>query len=126
MRSRCAGCPAGTAGPPWWPSGTEGRIIGLGNVFPERPDDNTTAEIAVLVEDAHQGEGVGTALLRRQLRIAERMGFSEVVAVVLTENGAMTRMLERTGLTWSTRIEEGSSTMRAALARAGDERPNPH
>ena len=106
--------------------GDEGRIIGLGNVFPERPDENTTAEIAVLVEDAHQGEGVGTALLRRQLKIAERMGFSEVVAVVLTENGAMTRMLERTGLTWSTRIEEGSSTMRAALARAGDERPDPH
>ena len=105
--------------------GDEGRIIGLGNVFPERPDDNTTAEIAVLVEDAHQGEGVGTALLRRQLRIAERMGFTEVIAVVLTENGAMTRMLERTGLTWTTRIEEGSSTMRARLPDASAEQPGP-
>jgi AcrR family transcriptional regulator/RimJ/RimL family protein N-acetyltransferase len=96
--------------------GDDGAIIGLGNVFPERPDDNTSAEIAVLVEDAHHGEGVGTALLRRQLRMAERMGFSEIVAVVLAENSSMRRMLERTGLTWTTRVEEGSATMRAALA----------
>jgi AcrR family transcriptional regulator/RimJ/RimL family protein N-acetyltransferase len=96
--------------------GDDGTVIGLGNVFPERPGDNVTAEIAVLVEDSHQGQGVGTALLRRQIRMAERMGFSEVVAVVLTENGAMTRMLERTGLAWTTRIEEGSSTLRAPLS----------
>jgi AcrR family transcriptional regulator/RimJ/RimL family protein N-acetyltransferase len=96
--------------------GDDGTVIGLGNVFPERPGENNCAEIAVLVEDSHQGEGVGTALLRRQIRMAERMGFTEVVAVVLTENGAMTRMLERTGLAWTTQIEEGSSTMRAPLA----------
>jgi RimJ/RimL family protein N-acetyltransferase len=96
--------------------GDDGTVIGLGNVFPERPGDNVTAEIAVLVEDSHQGQGVGTALLRRQIRMAERMGFSEVVAVVLTENAAMTRMLERTGLAWTTRIEEGSSTLRAPLS----------
>jgi AcrR family transcriptional regulator/RimJ/RimL family protein N-acetyltransferase len=105
--------------------GDDGTVIGLGNVFPERPDDNECAEIAVLVEDSHQGQGVGTALLRRQLRIAQRMGFSEVVAVVLTENGAMTRMLERTGLDWTTRIEDGTSTMRARLVDAGAEQRSP-
>jgi AcrR family transcriptional regulator/RimJ/RimL family protein N-acetyltransferase len=98
--------------------GDDGTVIGLGNVFPERPGDNVTAEIAVLVEDSHQGQGVGTALLRRQIRMAERMGFSEVVAVVLTENGSMTRMLGRTGLAWTTQIQEGSSTMRAPLTDA--------
>ena len=95
--------------------GDDGRVIGLGNVFPESPDDTTSAEIAVLVEDAHHGEGIGTALIRRELRMAERMGFTEVVAVVLAENGAMTRMLERTGLEWSVRYEAGSATMRASL-----------
>jgi RimJ/RimL family protein N-acetyltransferase len=99
--------------------GDDGSVIGLGNVFPESADDSSSAEIAVLVEDAHQGEGIGTALLRMQLRMAERMGFSEVVAVVLTENRGMTQMLERTGLTWRTTIEAGSSTMRARLAEAG-------
>jgi AcrR family transcriptional regulator/RimJ/RimL family protein N-acetyltransferase len=101
--------------------GDDGTVIGLGNVFPERPEDNTSAEIAVLVEDSHHGEGVGTALLRRQLRMAERMGFSEVVAVVLAENSSMRRMLDRTGLNWTTRVEEGSATMRATLA--GSEQP---
>lgn len=98
--------------------GDDGSVIGLGNVFPESAEDTSSAEIAVLVEDAHQGEGIGTALLRMQLRMAERMGFSEVVAVVLTENRGMTQMLERTGLTWRTTIEAGSSTMRARLAEA--------
>jgi AcrR family transcriptional regulator/RimJ/RimL family protein N-acetyltransferase len=105
--------------------GDDGQVIGLGNVFPERPDDNNSAEIAVLVEDSHQGEGIGTALLRRQLRIAERLGFAEVVAVVLTENSAVTRMLERTGLTWTTRIEEGTSTMRARLRGAESQPQGP-
>ena len=95
--------------------GSEGTVIGLGNAFPERPDDSVSAEIAVLVEDQYQGQGVGTALLRRQLRIAERMGFTEVVAVVLADNGGMRRMLERTGLSWTTTIEDGSATMRANL-----------
>ncbi len=105
--------------------GNGGTIIGLGNVFPERPNNNGSAEIAVLVEDSHQGEGVGTALLRRQLIVAEQMGFREVVAWVLSENGAMTRMLQRTGLDWTTTIEGGSSTMRARLSRARSAPPEP-
>ena len=55
--------------------GDEGKVIGLGNVFPEHPGDEHSAEIAVLVEDAHQGGGVGTALLRRLVRLAERLEF---------------------------------------------------
>jgi RimJ/RimL family protein N-acetyltransferase len=104
--------------------GGDGTVIGLGNVFPERPDDNITAEVAVLIEDAHQGQGVGTALLRRQLKLAERMGFGEVMAVVLADNGSMRRMLERTGLDWTTRVEDGSATMRAPLAGAGNTPPS--
>ncbi len=104
--------------------GGDGTVIGLGNVFPERPDDSITAEVAVLIEDAHQGQGVGTALLRRQLKLAERMGFGEVMAVVLADNGSMRRMLERTGLDWTTRIEDGSATMRAPLAHAEQAPPN--
>jgi len=104
--------------------GGDGTVIGLGNVFPERPDDSITAEVAVLIEDAHQGQGVGTALLRRQLKLAERMGFGEVMAVVLADNGSMRRMLERTGLDWTTRIEDGSATMRAPLARPEDVVPS--
>ena len=95
--------------------GSEGTVIGLGNVFPERPDDSVARRSPFWSRTQYQGQGVGTALLRRQLRIAERMGFTEVVAVVLADNGGMRRMLERTGLSWTTTVEDGSATMRANL-----------
>jgi RimJ/RimL family protein N-acetyltransferase len=105
--------------------GDEGRVVGLGNVFPERPGDTLTAEIAVLVEDSHQGGGVGTALLRRMVRLAERLGFSEVVAVVLSDNKGMLRLLTRLGLDWTSSIEEGMTTMRAPLNRRLWGQPRP-
>jgi len=105
----------------------DGDIVALGNVFPESPDDARTAEIALIVEDAHQGTGVGTALLRRMLQVAPRMGFSEVVAHVLADNAGMKRLLEATGLAWTTTVEEGVASMTARLVaedhRGQDEEP---
>lgn len=95
--------------------GDQGTIIGLGNVFPETPGDEHSAEIALLVEDDHQGRGVGTALLRHQLRTAERMGFAEVVGTVLADNAGMLHLLEATDLHWNSTVESGVVTMRAPL-----------
>ena len=92
-----------------------GQIVGLANVFPERPGDKQTAEIAILIEDAYQGRGLGTALIRRQLEMAARLGFVDVVAEVLADNGGMLRVLERTGLAWSRTIAAGVTTLRATL-----------
>ena len=95
----------------------EDRIVGLGNVFPD-PDaepDQPTAEVALLIEDAHQGDGIGRALLARMLELAPQMGFEHVVAHVLAGNAAMRHLLETTGLTWSTRITEGVAESRATL-----------
>lgn len=92
-----------------------GAIVGLGNVFPERPGDRHTAEIAVLVEDALQGRGIGSALIRRQLQMAARLGFAEVMGEVLAENRGMLHVLGRTGLSWSHSISAGVSTLRAPL-----------
>ncbi len=103
--------------------GDEGSTIALGNVFPERPGEERSAEIALLVEDAHQGRGIGTAMLRRLLRLAEEMDFSEVVAVVLADNGSMVRMLDRTGLSWTRHFEDGTVTMRAPLIGTQDLAP---
>ncbi len=103
--------------------GDEGKVIGLGNVFPEHAGDAHSAEIAVLVEDAHQGGGVGSALLRRLVRLAQRLEFEEVVAVVLADNTGMLRLLDRMGLDWTSRVEEGLTTMRASLPGAHPEQP---
>lgn len=77
-----------------------GDIVGLGNVFPDRPDETTTAEIAVIVEDAWQGRGLGGRLLEHLVELACRQGFDDVTALVLAGNSGMLRLLERLDLDW--------------------------
>lgn len=93
----------------------EGAIVGLGNVFPDEPGDGRAAEIALIIEDAYQGRGIGTRLLRHMLELAEQLEFREVVATVLAENSDMLHVLERTGLPWTRSLEEGLLTLRAPL-----------
>jgi AcrR family transcriptional regulator/RimJ/RimL family protein N-acetyltransferase len=96
----------------------DGLIIGLGNVFPNAPDDLAAAEIALLVEDDYQSCGVGTRLLHHMLSMAGRLGFAEVVATVLADNKAMLRVLDNTGLRWTKRAESGVVNLRAPLQLA--------
>lgn len=92
----------------------DGSIVALGNVFPD-PGDAHAAELAEIVEDAHQGRGIGSRLLRHMLELAQRLGFQNVVATVLAENAQMLAVLEKTGLDWSREPDDGVLTMRAAL-----------
>jgi L-amino acid N-acyltransferase YncA/AcrR family transcriptional regulator len=77
-----------------------GDIVGLGNVFPDRPDETSTAEIAVIVEDAWQGRGLGGRLLSHLVELGRRQGFHELVALVLASNTGMVEILERMDLDW--------------------------
>ena len=92
----------------------QGSIVGLGNVFPDRPGDTETAEIAVIVEDAWQGRGLGSRLLLHLVELARRQGFAEVTAIVLTVNTGMIRLLERLPLSWTRAQDEdlGPSVVR--------------
>lgn len=92
-----------------------GDIVALGNVFPEADGDAGTGEIALIVDDDHQGTGVGTALLHRLLQMAQRIGFTQVVAHVLAENTGMQHLLGATGLIWASRVESGVAHMTAEL-----------
>jgi AcrR family transcriptional regulator/RimJ/RimL family protein N-acetyltransferase len=95
----------------------DGRTVALGNVFPDSADpEGRTAEIAMIVEDAYQGRGIGSVLMRHEIDLARRLGFSEVVAVVLAENAGMLALLERSGLDWTSTIDSGLATWRAPLA----------
>lgn len=93
----------------------DGSIVGLGNVFPDLPGEAHAAEIAEIVEDAYQGRGIGTRLLRHMLELAERLGFQSVVATVLTENAEMLAVLEATGLDWTRALDRSVLTLRAPL-----------
>ena len=76
------------------------EIIALGNVFPTGPDDADTGEIAVIVDDAWHGRGVGGLLTEHLIDVARRLGFTRLVAYVLADNRAMQRVLDKTDLAW--------------------------
>ena len=98
----------------------DGKIVGLGNLFPEGPQEEGVAEIAVIVEDEYQGRGVGRVLLRRMLEVAPRLGFTQVSAHMIADNVGIKRLLDSTGLTWTTSISGGIAEWTAALP-ASDE-----
>ena len=97
----------------------DGSIVGLGNVFPDHPGEGHVAELALIVEDAYQGRGIGTRLVRHMLELAARLGIEEVVATVLAETAEMVAVLEATGLDWTRELDNSVLTMRAPLAVAG-------
>ncbi len=61
-------------------------------------DEPTTAELAVLVADELQGQGLGTLLMRRLLDAACERGIRRVYTEVLANNKPMRRLMEHLGL----------------------------
>jgi len=59
--------------------------------------DETTAEVAVVVQDDWQRQGVGTALVSTILDAAEKRGFNRFVATVAADNSIIRRLLDRFG-----------------------------
>lgn len=55
------------------------------------------AEIAFVVVDAYQGQGIGTILMRHLAVLARDAGLRELVAEVLPENTAMLKLFKRFG-----------------------------
>lgn len=71
-------------------------------------DEPTAADVAVTVDDAHQGRGVATALLEDLLRHRPE-GVERLVTVVAADNPASLAMLRRLGPTTVTR--EGANLL---------------
>jgi acetyltransferase len=57
--------------------------------------DGETVELAVVVEDSWQGQGLGTLLLRELLHAAELNGLHRFRAYVLADNRRMLHLLRR-------------------------------
>ncbi|HZU40192.1 MAG TPA: GNAT family N-acetyltransferase [Solirubrobacteraceae bacterium] len=69
-----------------------GEIVGHAEYLIVAPG---TAEVAVVVADAAQGQGLGTSLVARVAEHAARHGVTRMVATVLPDNVAMTRLFQR-------------------------------
>jgi acetyl coenzyme A synthetase (ADP forming)-like protein len=83
------------------------NILGVAR-FDRLEDDERTAEFAVLVEDAEQGHGIGTALLRALLVAAQDLGITNFRGDILRENRRMQNVLKDAGLEPAFRSVDGT------------------
>jgi ribosomal protein S18 acetylase RimI-like enzyme len=71
------------------------------------PLSPTAVEVALLVDDAMQGTGIGTRLLRELASEAADRGFDSVVCSVEPHNEAMPATVRRAGLTGTSSYVDG-------------------
>ncbi len=83
----------------------EGRIIAEGRFVRElhRP----YAEVAFVVDEAYQGCGIATFMLRMLIRLAKERGLKGFTAEVLSSNKSMLKVFEKGGLPVEARVIEG-------------------
>ena len=86
-------------------------IIGGGRYIVTEPGK---AEIAFVVIDDYQGQGVGTLLMRHLAVIARRAGLKELIADVLPENASMRKVFNKFG--FLARRGEDPTVIHLALA----------
>jgi GNAT superfamily N-acetyltransferase len=71
-----------------------GDVVGVAR-YDRSPADRSTAEVAVVVEDAWQGVGVGRQLLEQLTRLAARRGVRTLTATVQRDNDRVIGLIER-------------------------------
>ena len=82
------------------------RIMAVGR-YERLGRDSPDAEVAFVVEDAHQGRGIGSVLLEHLAAAARENGISRFVAEVLPENGGMLRVFSDFGYQVQRRYADG-------------------
>ena len=85
-------------------SGGDSRIIAVANYIAH---DETTAEIALAVDDAFQGKGIGSLLLERLAVLAVRKGFRRFWATTLANNQQMLDVFRQSGFECRSRANDG-------------------
>lgn len=93
----------------------------------------TDLEVGVLVEDAHQGHGIGTLLLQHVAAEATGRGYRSLLCLTDPRNPAAERALARSGLSTTTAPCDGMLVVTVRLqpeaapqpGRPGSPRPDP-
>jgi acyl-CoA synthetase (NDP forming)/RimJ/RimL family protein N-acetyltransferase len=80
-------------------------LVGVGRY--DRYPGTDDAEVAFLIEDAHQGRGLGSVLLEHLAAAARERGIQNFVAEVLAQNNRMVRVFLDAGYTPERSYEDG-------------------
>ncbi|GAA0971702.1 bifunctional GNAT family N-acetyltransferase/acetate--CoA ligase family protein [Acrocarpospora macrocephala] len=92
-----------------------GRLTGVGEYIPTTK--RAVADMAILLDDRVQGQGLGTILLEHLADHAARHGIRELVGEVLAENSAMLRVLRDIGLEVDFHFDNTTVDVRIKLDR---------
>jgi GNAT superfamily N-acetyltransferase len=82
------------------------QVVALGNVAPA---DYGRGEVGLVVADAWQRQGIGSALAGRLLRAAQDCGYNKFVVYSLISNPAVRPLLARVADVVSSRTQYGMS-----------------
>ncbi len=100
------------------------QIIGVGRYYVlGGSDPMSAAEIAFVVEEDYQGQGLASILLKHLLLIGREQGISRFDADVLHANKKMLRVFERAGLSIVTKASSDSIHVTMFLNK--EEAPTP-
>ncbi len=91
------------------------EILGLGQY--EITEGTRTAEVALVVKDEYQRQGIGTELLSYLTQLAKKQGLLGFTAEVLVENRPMFRLFEKMGFDTEKRSEAGVSELEMIFRR---------
>jgi acetyltransferase len=91
------------------------QIVGIGRLT--RAHGANEGEMAVLVSDDFQGQGLGTELLRRLIEIGRQEKVERITADILAENRTMQRVCERLGFKLQYDPDEGTVKAEIQLAQ---------
>lgn len=89
----------------------ERHILGVGRM--NRLHVRNEAEVAALVSDQYQDQGLGHELLRRIIEVAREEKISQVSAEMLPDNLGMQAVFRRLGFT--IRADEDLTSLRAVM-----------
>lgn len=95
-------------------SGAKERLVGVIRYF--RDPRSTEAEFAIMVHDAWQGQGIGMALMKKLIQVAQVNGVTAFTADMLAENKRMFSILESLGVEKTLRFETGIAHVEFPLA----------
>jgi acetyltransferase len=89
----------------------EHRILGVGRLIKSHAKNE--GEVAVLISDAYQNQGLGIELFRRVIQVARDEKLSSVEAEILPDNFAMKKIAKKLGFRVQT--PDDPTAMRAVL-----------
>ncbi|MGE3273734.1 MAG: N-acetyltransferase family protein [Vicinamibacterales bacterium] len=84
--------------------GAPAAIIGVGRLTRCRPVG--AAEVALLVEDAQQGQGLGCELMRRLIAVAREQGLTVLEGEIIAENDGMVAVARKCGFAVRPTVED--------------------